>query len=75
MRESASRRPARTLCRQLGREVRQEICLGCGGDVRIKIFACSVHGECTLGQPLAGIACCSKCDDYLPAETGAPTEH
>lgn len=51
-------------CVHIGQEVRQDGCESCGGNVRLKIFACSVHRECTLATPLPGITCCQQCADY-----------
>jgi hypothetical protein len=33
----------------------------------IKVFACSIHGECTIGKQLDGVKCCATCGDYEPA--------
>jgi len=51
-------------CRHFGAETRRVGCESCGGRVQIKVFACSLKGECTLGQPLDGIACCATCEDF-----------
>ncbi len=38
---------------------RTEVCpTCCGGGVRIKVFACSKHGECQIGHNLPGVAVC-----------------
>lgn len=57
-------------CHHLGAEIRREDCTGCKGKrTQIKVFACAVHGECTLGKKLDGLACCAGCKDYQPKET------
>jgi hypothetical protein len=52
------------LCRHQGAEVRQETCPSCRGHVRIKVFACQRHGECTSVRAVPGVACCLFCGDY-----------
>jgi hypothetical protein len=60
--------PTPSPCSHLGAETRQQPCDSCnGGKTRIKIFACAIHGECTIGKRLDGLACCSGCGDYSPA--------
>jgi len=54
------------LCMRIGAEVRRELCPTCDGHVQIKVFACALHGECTLEKPLAGLATCASCSDYRP---------
>lgn len=51
-------------CRHLGDSTRQQECDSCAGKTRIKIFACAIHGECTLGKKLEGLACCSGCGEW-----------
>lgn len=51
-----------------------ELCSSCRGSVRIKLYSCSVHGQCTLDKQVQGKACCngfrgpdgfhSPCPDY-----------
>jgi hypothetical protein len=53
----------------MGTEVRLQGCSSCGGSWQIKVFACAIHGECTLGKRLDGLACCSECQDYAPVLT------
>lgn len=55
--------PCRDLCNQIG----EEICETCRGKVRIKVFACQVHGMCSLSENLAKLACCVTCPEYHPA--------
>jgi hypothetical protein len=57
--------PLQDDCQQRGLvELRRELCVTCKNTTLVKVFACAVHGECTLGQPLAGTACCRHCNDY-----------
>jgi hypothetical protein len=63
--DAAGPAPRRTgPCVHRGPEVRQEECPTCRGRVRLKVFACGLHGECTVARPLAGTACCATCPDY-----------
>jgi hypothetical protein len=61
--------PRRAACRHRGGGLRQEVCPSCRGHVRLKVLACALHGECTVGRPLPGLACCATCPDYDPGET------
>jgi len=62
---AASRVPRGQLlaCIHRGPEDRQEPCETCGGGVRIKIFACAVHGECQLDDKIAGVKFCGGCHE------------
>lgn len=53
-------------CRHLGAEQREVGC-NCPSKQRINVFACAALGECTLGFPLAGVACCATCPSHLPS--------
>ena len=55
-------------CENLGAELRREKCKTCttGEQYTVKVFACSVHGECTIGKKLNGVTCCASCSDYRP---------
>lgn len=53
-------------CLHRGEEIRTADCPTCSGHVRVKVFACAIHSECTLAKPLPGIACCQGCGDYAP---------
>lgn len=44
-------------CSHLGEQVRLEACLTCGGNVKVKVYACDVHKECTLKK-------CVTCPDH-----------
>lgn len=56
-------------CAHLGQFTRAELCPSCRGQVRVKIFACAVHEECTLQKPL-DVACCATCEDYVSSPAG-----
>ncbi len=66
------RREAGTLsrenpCRHLGADTGGTVpCPSCRGTVRVKLFACGVHGTCTAAKSVAGHACCHTCPDYAP---------
>ena len=64
-------------CVHLGNETGERVvcgsCLDSEGQptrTKIKLFACDVHGQCSLGMKLDGLACCSHgktgCLDYSP---------
>lgn len=59
-------------CARLGNEVRRQECPTCSGTVKIKVFACAVHGECTTAKALPALACCKVCSDYCAGETQVP---
>lgn len=39
-------------------------CQTCIGRVSLKLFACEIHGSCTVRKPVEGHACCQTCHDY-----------
>lgn len=51
-------------CASRGEYLRDDQCPTCSGSVRIKVFQCDRHSECTIGQPMEGIACCVQCTDF-----------
>jgi hypothetical protein len=53
----------RTRCVHRGDARGERVCESCPGRPRIKVFACAVHGECSIAQPV-GAAVCQVCDDY-----------
>lgn len=59
-------------CVHRGAELRKEPCESCGAGTRIKIFACSIHGECQLDDKIAGVKSCEPCADFTAAS--APRE-
>lgn len=50
-------------CIHRGPQVGEQTCESCGGHVRIKVFSCPKHQECTIGQEVPGAKCCASCDD------------
>lgn len=58
---------ARPPCVNQGKEIRLEPCASCRGNTRVKVFACAIHGECTLAKKLEGLECCKRCQDYATA--------
>jgi hypothetical protein len=54
-------------CRHLEQLIAEKLCSGCRGQVRVKIFRCQIHGECSLGRQLDDTACCAVCQDYVAA--------
>jgi hypothetical protein len=56
-------------CRERGIVLRQQECATCGGRVRLKVFACVPHGECTVGKAIPDLACCATCPDYVSEAT------
>jgi hypothetical protein len=59
-------------CRHRGAEQREERCPNCRGFVRVKVFACALHGTCTVARSLDGIVCCVTCSDYAPKAPPMP---
>ncbi len=55
-------------CRHLGDSVREQKCSSCRGAVRLKVFHCAIHAECTIGKQLEGVTCCIQCTDYHQTE-------
>lgn len=53
-----------TPCHHRGPAVSTRPCDSCRGHVQIKIYACDLHGQCTIATPLDGAACCDACPDY-----------
>ncbi len=44
----------------------RETCSTCPGDVRIKLYACEVHGKASLVKKVGDAACCATCSSYEP---------
>lgn len=59
-----------TRCKNLGEDTgKQVICQSCGGKVQLKVFQCSVFGECTIGKRTNELACCDRqCEEYEPID-------
>jgi GTP cyclohydrolase II len=64
-------------CPHRGEVLRLETCVGCCGQVRLKVFACRLHGECTLGDLPTVRRCDAGCPDHRalsPETTGSPSD-
>lgn len=61
--------PPQDDCRFRGSELRLQECPTCCGKVRVKVFACESHGECTLAKAIEGVSCCQGCQQYRSANT------
>jgi len=59
----------RGACGHLGSALREQACPACRGNVRIKVLACELHQQCTIGRRVESIACCAACSDYQPSAT------
>lgn len=55
-------------CRHLGEQAGEVQCGKCGNGVRLKMYACAVHGKCTLGKKLDGVMCCATCPQWEPPD-------
>lgn len=53
-------------CRHRGEALRQEWCPTCSGRVRVKVFACAIHRECTVSRKLPAIEKCRTCHEWEP---------
>lgn len=54
-------------CLHRGGELRREDCPACGGrKVRVKVFACAIHRECTAARKLPSIEKCRTCHEWEP---------
>ena len=62
----ADKPPVRLIvpCTHRGAVLRDEPCPSCPGNIRVKLFACSLHSECTVAKPLGSLACCATCPDF-----------
>ncbi len=56
-----------TDCRHRGETIRTKDCKGCRGNVRVKVFECTIHNECSLAKAV-GVVVCVRCDDYEAKE-------
>lgn len=61
---AVQRHYSREPCRHLGSEIRTVECPTCQGHVRLKVFSCDLHHECTLSPKLTDIINCVTCGDY-----------
>jgi len=53
------------VCVHLGKVNKKIKCNSCEGNVRIKLFDCAIHKQCTLSKDIDDIACCKSCGDYI----------
>lgn len=53
-------------CRFRGEEIGLKACETCTGKTKIKLFACSMFEQCTIGKRFEEIAGCSSCPSFLP---------
>lgn len=52
-------------CGHRGEETRRVKCNTCAGETLLKVFACPVRGECTIGKQVKGVAAvCQTCPSY-----------
>lgn len=51
-------------CIHLGNERRRVDCESCSGRVKVKVFACDIHGECVIKKHVNGLRSCRGCADY-----------
>jgi len=54
---------ANRFCLHLGEYLEERICPTCCGSTRIKVFACELHGKCSIAKPV-GVQVCQGCGDY-----------
>jgi len=60
----------RFACLHRGEEVRRVVCKTCSRRVELKVFACAIHGECTLEKRCDEVkAVCHVCPDKFDAVT------
>lgn len=53
-------------CARLGPVLGTAECQTCTGRVALKVYACAVHGRCTLGRRADDVpGCCAGCPDLL----------
>jgi predicted GH43/DUF377 family glycosyl hydrolase len=53
-----------TVCPHFGKPTGEtRACKTCSGKVELKLFACAVHGSCTVKKKTDGVACCEGCPD------------
>lgn len=53
-------------CVHLGDQTRLEQCPTCGNkSVKVKVFACALHGECTYEKKVGELAVCRGCPDAV----------
>lgn len=55
--------PIPLTCSHRGQVTRQIACNSCRGQVAVKVFACAVHGECTMLKKREELCGCQDCTD------------
>ncbi len=56
--------PTNTSCVRRGPFLKMVECPSCTGNVQLKVFKCSVHGQCAIGKvPDPSVKSCSNCPD------------
>ena len=58
-------------CIHLGDKTGTRECETCQGSVKIKLYACALHGTCTLGKRIDMLPVCSQCGDYAASRRSA----
>lgn len=58
-------------CVHRGDLIREQKCDSCRGNVNIKVFACALHGECTMFKKIPGVHKCDGCAARKPPEPRA----
>jgi hypothetical protein len=60
-------------CIHRGKQTRLQLCATCNGRVQVRVFACSIHQECTMVKRVDNLAVCQTCKDYQPTTITDPT--
>lgn len=47
---------------------RVQTCETCQGNVRVKVFACELHGECTISRQVDSLPVCHTCPDWSASD-------
>ncbi len=67
MMAAAPRTAARDMsCQHRGEQLETRECQTCCGKTKIKVFACAVHGQCSIAKDV-GVKVCLQCSDRLAA--------
>lgn len=64
----------RVHCQHLGQPTGFVECPTCQGNVRLKVFGCEIHNAATMKKPMAGIACCATCREYVAIKDFADSD-
>jgi len=60
-------------CEHRGQPLRTEVCTSCcGGGVKVKVFACEVLKECTIGKKIDGVPMCYGCGSFSESKAKEP---